>query len=88
AHAFAKECASVSLNYVRASAVKVATQILGECGVKADTIQGDVSAEGNCVRMVNGYSTPCGGTDNDATGWTRISGSGDLNALGEANWDK
>ncbi|CUS09946.1 unnamed protein product [Tuber aestivum] len=92
AHAFAREGANVLVNYINdeASAANVATQLSDQHGVKADTVQGDVGAEENCVRIVNKCIALFGGVDVIVSnaGWTRISDFGDLFALSEADWDK
>ncbi|PWW73698.1 NAD(P)-binding protein [Tuber magnatum] len=90
AHAIAKEDAG-------ASAAKVATKISDKYGVEADTVQGDVGAEENCLRIVNRCIALLGDIPSKIRvsanwrcrrGWTRISDFGDLNALSEADWDK
>jgi len=92
AHAFAKEGANILVNYIsdEASATNVAAEISDKYGIKADTIQGDVGAEENCVRIVNKCIALFGGVDVIVSnaGWTKISDFGDLNALSEAEWDK
>ena len=45
------------------SAAKVAAEISDKSGVKVDTVQGDVGAEENCVRIVNKCIALFGGVD-------------------------
>ena len=65
AHAFAKEGANILVNYIsdEASATNVAAEISDKYGIKADTVQGDVGVEENCVRIVNKCIALFGGVD-------------------------
>ncbi|OJJ02922.1 hypothetical protein ASPVEDRAFT_707933 [Aspergillus versicolor CBS 583.65] len=91
AQKFAAQGSNVAINYFSSAdaAEKIAADIREQYNVKAITIKGDASLKADCENMVQTTIEQLGGLDVlvSNAGWTKITSFGDLDAMGEEDWD-
>ncbi|KAL4921557.1 hypothetical protein BDW62DRAFT_197699 [Aspergillus aurantiobrunneus] len=92
AQKFAAEGCNVAINYFSSkdAAEKIASDLQTQYNVKAITIKGDASLQGDCQNMVQTTIEQLGGLDVlvSNAGWTKITVFNDLDAMGDEDWDK
>lgn len=91
AQKFAAQGSNVAINYFSSAgaAETIASDIRAQYNVKVITIKGDASLKADCENMVQTTVEQLGGLDVlvSNAGWTKITNFGDLDAMGEEDWD-